>query len=110
VLEYNQGICTEWVIKPEDYGLKHASLNTVCVQSPKESLALIQSALAGDKGAARDLIVLNAAAAIYCAKDALSYANAIEIAKDSIDNGKALKCFEQTRLLTQTLDKENHHD
>lgn len=110
VVEYNEGIYTTWFIKPEDYGLKHASLDEVIVDSPEQSLEFIQAVLAGQSGAARDLVLLNSATAMYCAKDNMPFSSAIELAKTTIDSGKAAQCFRQLRLLTQTLNKESNHD
>lgn len=106
VIEYKEGAFKQWLIVPEEYGMRHQSLETIIVDSPEQSLQLIQQVLAGDKGAARDMVLLNSAAAIYCAKDTLSFASAIEIAKTTIDSGKAAQCFDQLRQLTQNLNKE----
>lgn len=106
VIEYQQGTFKQWFIVPEEYGIKHQSLEAIIVDSPEQSLQLIQKVLAGDKGAARDMVLLNSAAAIYCAKDALSFDAAIDIAKAAIDSGKAAQGFEQLRQLTQNFNKE----
>lgn len=110
VLEYHQGEFTPWTIHPEHFGLKHDSLNEIIVESSQHSLNLIQDVLAGELGAPRDMVVLNAAAAIYCANEQLTFSAAIEQAQAAIDNGKAQACFEQLRLLTQTLTKESNHE
>ena len=102
VLEYNKDHLTQWVINPEDHGLKHPSLDDIIVNSPSKSLDIIQSIFSGKKGAARDIIVLNSAAAIYCYHDNLSFELAIEQAKAAIDSGKAQHCFDTLRSLTQT--------
>ncbi|CEG56327.1 anthranilate phosphoribosyltransferase [Legionella fallonii] len=106
VVEYKQGKFKEWLIIPEEFGMKHQSLESIIVDSPQQSLQLIQKVLAGDKGAARDMVLLNSAAAIYCAKEDLSFAAAIETAKTAIDSGKAAQCFNQLCQLTQNLNKE----
>ncbi len=95
-------VFTQWLIRPEEYGLKHQTLDAIIVESPIQSLQLIQSVLAGKKGPARDIILLNSAAAIYCADEHLSFESAIQRAKESIDSGKAADCFRQLRLLTQS--------
>lgn len=110
VHEYKNNQIHNWVIHPEDYGLKHKNLDDIIVHSPAESLAVIKKVLAGDAGPARDMVVLNAGAAIYCANNTLSFADAIEDAKKSIDSGKANACFNQLSLLTQKLTKDQKHD
>lgn len=104
VVEYQQGKFSEWQIRPKEHGLWHASLEETLVASPKESLALIQSVLAKEASSARDMVVLNAAAAIYCAYENLSFANAIEKAKRAIDCNDARRCFDTLLLLHQTLE------
>lgn len=110
VVEYQRGEFKEWLIIPEEYGIKHQSLEAIIVDSPQSSLDLIQTVFAGNHGAARDIVLLNSAAAIYCAHEELSFVVALEHAKTAIDSGKAAKCFDKLRLLTQTLNKELNHE
>jgi anthranilate phosphoribosyltransferase len=107
IVEYRHGKYSEWLIAPEDYKIKHRSLDEIIVNSPEQSLMIIQSVLSGKKGAARDIVLLNSAAAIYCALDHLSFDEALEQAKTAIDNSKAAQIFEKLRHLTQTLNKES---
>jgi len=106
VLEYNQGSFRQWQINPAEFGMLHPSLDPIVVESPEQSLTLINEVFAGQKGPARDIVVLNSAATLYCAVDTQNFADAIEQAKAAIDSGKAAKCFETLRNLTQTLKKE----
>ncbi|WP_454781194.1 anthranilate phosphoribosyltransferase [Legionella sp. WA2022007384] len=110
VIEYREGTFHHWIITPEDYGIKHQSLDEVIVDSPSQSLELIQEVFSGKKGAARDMVLLNSAAAIYCAQENSSFTHALEHAKIVIDSGKASQCFTQLSQLTQTLNKESHHE
>lgn len=110
VIEYQAGTFHHWIINPENYGIKHYSLDEVIVDSPRRSLELIQEAFSGKQGAARDMVLLNSAAAIYCAQENISFAEALEQAKIAIDSGKAGQCFTQLSQLTQTLNKESHHE
>lgn len=107
VVEYHQKSFKEWLIIPKEYGINYSSLDAVTVNSPQESLEKILSVFSGTPGPARDMVLLNSAAAIYCAKD-LSFAAAIEQARIAIDSGKAAACFTQLRQLTQTLKESNH--
>ncbi|MBL7479944.1 anthranilate phosphoribosyltransferase [Legionella bononiensis] len=110
VVEYRNGVYKEWLINPEQYGIKHRSLDAIIVDSPQQSLELITSVFSGIPGPARDMVLLNSAAAIYCAKDDLSFELALEQAKTSIDSGNAAQCFTNLRILTQNLNKESHHE
>jgi len=95
IVEYQSGQFKNWTINPREYGLYHASLSSVIVDSPQQSLNMIQRVFHGEKGAARDMVLLNAAAAIYCAKSGLSFEEALQEATLSIDNGAARLCFNQ---------------
>lgn len=110
VIEYANNTFKQWRINPEDYGIKIQTLDSLIVQSPSESLAIINEVFTGKLGPARDIILLNSAAAIYCATDTLSFAQAIEQAQLAIDSGKAAQCFAQLRQLTQTLNQESSHE
>lgn len=109
VVEYKNGQFSEWAIKPADYGIHHRSLEEIIVESPNQSLEMIQSVFSGEPGAARDMVLLNSAAAIYCAHENLSFAQALEQAKMAIDGGKAAECFNQLRQLTQNLGRSAFH-
>jgi len=110
VIEYKNGAFHHWIINPEEYGIKYHSLNDIIVDSPMQSLKLIQSVFSKKPGAARDMVLLNSAAALYCATENLSYTKALEQAKSALDSGKAAQCFNRLRLLTQNLNKEAHHE
>lgn len=110
VHEYRAGQFQEWIINPIDYGINHSSLDALVVDSPMESLKIIQTVFSGQHGPARDMVLLNSAAAIYCATENLSFASAIERAKEALDSGKAADCFKQLRQLTQNLNNENNHE
>ncbi|WP_133135720.1 anthranilate phosphoribosyltransferase [Legionella rowbothamii] len=110
VVEYYQGAFQEWSITPADYGIHHSSLDEIIVDSPSQSLTIIQSIFSGAKGAPRDMVLLNSAAAIYCAKEELSFTQAIEHAQEALDSGRAAQRFQQLCQLTQTLNKESHYE
>lgn len=110
VMEYQHGVFREWLITPEHYGINYSTLDAIIVDSPQQSLELIESVFSGNPGPARDMVLLNSAAAIYCATEGLTYNAAIDLAKTAIDNGKASQCFNKLRLLTQTLNKESRHE
>lgn len=94
VVELNHGQYHSWWLNPQDYGFYHDNLDSILVNSPEESLKLMRSVLAGEKGAARDMILLNSAAAIYLANHTDNMATAINYAEQAIDSGKAQQHFE----------------
>lgn len=110
ILEYHHGMYTPWTIDPKRYGIKHRSLDEICVHSAAQSLELIESVFAGIKGAAYDMVALNAAMALYCAQPEKTFGAALKQAQAALDSGKAAALFAKLRTLTQTLNKEAHHD
>lgn len=93
VAELKNGEVTEYEINPADYSLAHESLEGLSVESSEQSLNLIQQALgetestAGEK--ARDIITINAAAAIYVSGLATDFKQAVAMAEDAIASGLA---------------------
>ena len=78
---------------PEDFGLDRQSLNTRGAEGPTENARLIRAILNGERngafGVARDLVVINAAAALHLAGIATDPRQAAALARESIDSGRA---------------------
>ncbi len=92
VAEYKDGHVTTYEIKPTDFGIKLAKLKEIQGGTPEENAKITLDILSGkEKGPKRDIVLLNAGAAIYVAGKAASIQDGIDIAKDSIDSGKALE-------------------
>lgn len=80
-------------LSPEDFGVPRASLNDLRV----ESLAAANAVLAGERGPARDLVLVNAAAALVTAGRAEDWKAGVAIAEQSIDSGAARAALEALR-------------
>ncbi len=96
ISELHQGIITNYTVTPEEFGLKRASLNQIQVHSVDESVAMVRSVLDNQVSSARDIVVLNAGAAIYAAGLTDSFAQGITEAQTVLSNGAAgekLKCW-----------------
>ena len=89
VAELKDGQVRCYSIAPEDFGLARGSLADLKVADARESLAIIQGVLAGKHGAARDIVMLNAGAAIYAADLVDSLAAGVLKAAEVIDSGAA---------------------
>ena len=89
VAELKNNVVTCYEVCPEDFGLKRENVSQLAIQSAVESLAIINSIFDGELGAARDIVVLNAGAAIYAADLVSSLSKGIEQAQTLIDNGQA---------------------
>lgn len=78
-----------YTIHPEELGIARQSLDDLVVANADESLALIREALSGRPGAARDMVALNAGAALYAADVAESLEAGVELAGRIMDEGAA---------------------
>jgi len=91
VCEVKNGWIKSYVIEPEQFGLKRCDKDDLKGGTPEKNAQITRDILSGYKGAKRDAVVLNSAAAIYLAKDGITFNEAIKIAEDTIDSGKALE-------------------
>jgi anthranilate phosphoribosyltransferase len=87
--ELKNGEILEYEIHPEDFGMTMASNRALRVESPAQSMAMLESVLADEPGPARDIAVLNAAAALYAANIAPSMAEGVGLARDAVASGRA---------------------
>ena len=105
VAELKNGVVSEFIIKPEDFGLQSQSLIGLSVSNAQESLALIFDALGKRRGEhaqkAADVIALNAGAAIYVSGIAGSLQDGIEMARDAIGSGLAAEKIRELAAFTQ---------
>ena len=89
VSELVNGVVNTYHIAPEDFGLSRSPIDSIVVEDSAQSLSMIESVLTGSAGAARDIVLLNAGAAIYVAGLADSIQNGVQAAAKAIDSGKA---------------------
>ncbi|WP_367110194.1 anthranilate phosphoribosyltransferase [uncultured Psychrobacter sp.] len=109
VAELKDGEISVYELMPEDAGIDSQTLIGLDVDSPEQSLALIRAALSGEETfdravlKARDMIALNAGAAIYTAGLASNYPNGVSRAQKVIQEGIALSKLESLAEYTQKL-------
>lgn len=105
VSELRDGEIHTFTIQPEDFGMEKGTLEDVKGGDPKENAAIMMELLEG-KGKdtpLMDMILLNSGAAIYVGGKAQSLADGVELAREVLENGKALKCLEALRTATHNL-------
>lgn len=90
VAELKDGVVTTYTISPEDLGIPRAKATDIVGGTPEENAGDILYIFNGEKGPKRDIVVVNAAAAIYVSGMANSIKEAIPIAEEAIDSKKAL--------------------
>lgn len=89
VAELKDGEVRDYFVTPEEYGFERADAAQLTVADAKESLAVIGAVLANEPGPARDIVCLNAGAAIYAAGLADSLRRGIDTAHAVIADGSA---------------------
>ena len=93
----------EYELHPEDFGIEVASSRAFRVDGPDQSAAMLREALAGADGQAREIVTLNAGAALYTAGRAVSIADGVAQARAAIASGAATAKLEQFVAATRRL-------
>ena len=106
VAEVKDGLLREYTVSPADFGLAISPSSALSARSSSESVDTIRRVLAGEAGPARDIVLLNAGAALYCADVTPSIAEGVDAARSAIDSGAAHSRMEQWVSVTQRLGKE----
>ena len=101
--ELKNGEISEYEIHPEDFGLAMMSNRSLKVESAEQSKALLLAALNDEPGTPRDIVALNAGAALYAADRADSIAGGIELAREALASGKARAKLDEFVRCTQKL-------
>jgi anthranilate phosphoribosyltransferase len=94
------GQLSEFRWMPEEFGLQRAGYASMLVDGPAESAVIIERILAGEPGPARDIVVLNAAAALWTARRCDQLDAAANLAARSIDSGEAASLLKQLVALS----------
>ena len=87
--ELADGRITNYTVTPEQFGFLRAVPGDLLGGGPEENARIVRAVLAGEKGARRDIVLMNAGAAIYVGGRAATLADGIRLAAESIDSGRA---------------------
>ncbi|HEX5960599.1 MAG TPA: anthranilate phosphoribosyltransferase [Rhodanobacteraceae bacterium] len=101
--ELRDGEVREYEIEPEQFGIPMASSRNLKVSDAMESKAVLLQVLDGAEGVARNIVLLNAGAALYAAGLSASIADGIVRARAAIDDGSARARLDQFVAATQPL-------
>ena len=93
---------TEYEIHPEDFGFTMSATRNLRVETPEQSKAMLLSALDGAPSPARNVVLLNAGAALYTANIAPNLRDGIELARSAIESGAARKKVDEFAAFTQS--------
>ncbi|AEV69194.1 anthranilate phosphoribosyltransferase [Acetivibrio clariflavus] len=103
VSELKDGKVTTYYLNPEDYGMKLVSKEELVGGDSKENAKIILSILNGERGPKRDIVVLNAAAALYVGKAVENIRDGIALAEELIDSGKALEKLNELKEYSNSM-------
>ena len=101
--ELKDGEVREYVVHPSDFGLPVYDSRVLRVANQQESVACIRRALSNEDGPVRDVVLLNAGAALYCAGVAGSVAEGVKRAREAVASGAAQAKLDQFVAVTQKL-------
>lgn len=103
VFEVREGTVTRHTWSAETFGLPPCRVDELKVNGPAESAAMIRNVLQGQAGAPRNIVLVNAAAALLAADRAADPHSALALATDAVDSGRALQLLEAFTALTHKL-------
>jgi len=99
VAEVREHTVRNFTLEPEDAGLPQAPLHTLEGCDAAGNASLIEKILHGEPGPRRDVVLLNAAAALVIAGRAVDFAGGVRVAADAIDSGAGLELLAQLRKI-----------
>jgi anthranilate phosphoribosyltransferase len=100
VAEFKDGAVKDYFIHPADFGLATGKADDLKGGDAKENAAITIDVLKGQKGPRRDIVLLNAAAALAAAGRAVDLKQGLTFAAVAIDSGAAMNKLEQLREFT----------
>ena len=101
IAELRDGKIHCYQITPEQFALNRTDVTRLAVANAEESLSVIREVLAGERGPAREIVLLNAGAAIYAADVAGTLEHGMVKAIEALDSGAAADTFENLIRFTQ---------
>jgi anthranilate phosphoribosyltransferase len=103
ISELKDGRIDTYYITPEDMDIKRGSLDDIVGGDAQDNAAITLSILNGEQGAKRNIVLMNAAAAIVVGGKARDFKEGVKIASQAIDSGTAKKKLEEIKLVTNSL-------
>jgi anthranilate phosphoribosyltransferase len=95
VTELTRGELRTYTVTPEDFGLRRAPLEAIRGGDARQNSAMILEVLSGVRSPRRDIVLLNAAAALVASNRVSDFTEGVRLAAEAIDNGKARAKLEQ---------------
>jgi anthranilate phosphoribosyltransferase len=102
IAEVRDGNVRSYEVTPEEFGIKRAQLEDISGGDAEANATIIREVLSGNRSARRDVVLLNAAAALVAAGKADHLGDALPLASQSIDSGNAAAKLEALVQFTST--------
>jgi anthranilate phosphoribosyltransferase len=104
--EVREGMVRTFTVRPEDFGLPRAAIADLLGGDREQNAEIIRAILAGERGPRRDIVLMNAAAALVAGGRAHDLKDGVALAARSIDSGAARDKLEQLIALSRKLAEE----
>src|SRR5438445_3978906 len=107
VSEVREGVVRSSTVRPEDFGMSRAAIGDLRGGDREQNAEIIRAILAGEPGARRDIVLMNASAALVAGGRARDFKEGVEAAARSVDGGAARQKLERLVALSQELARES---
>src|SRR5213596_808277 len=106
ISEVREGVVRTFTVRPEDFGLPRAAITELLGGDREQNAEIIRTILRGEVGARRDIVLMNAAAALVAGSRARDFKEGVELAARSIDSSTARQKLGRLVALSQELARE----
>jgi anthranilate phosphoribosyltransferase len=103
VSEVREGVVRTFTVRPEDFGLPRASIGELRGGDREQNAQIIRALVDGERGPRRDIVLMNAAAALVAGTRARDLREGVELAARSIDTGAAREKLDRLVALSRKL-------
>jgi anthranilate phosphoribosyltransferase len=103
ISRFKGGRVENFFIAPEDFGIERKKIDSILGGNKEENAMITLSILNGEKDPRRDIVLMNAGAALMVAGKSGDFRTAFAIAADAIDSGRALKKLEELKKVSNSL-------
>jgi len=105
VSEYNGKEILSYDVDPEEFGIPLAKPEDIKGGDLQENVKIVKSIVRGERGPKRDIVLINAAYALYICEKAKSIGEGMELAREAIDSGKVSNTLERLVEFSNRIDK-----
>lgn len=100
VADWRDGAVHRYTLDPEEFGFEKCPADRFTAADPDECAAMVTAVLKGERGAPRDVVLINSGAALWVSERVPAMADGIELARERIDSGAALEKLQHLARVT----------